>query len=375
MGTPGRIQATYQMTAATRRVALARARDLVVEQTVEVPAQCVPTPSRAMVGVVERVERAGAGRWRAHCWYDAGVVGDSVPQLFNLLFGNVSLFRGVRLVDLRLDQAALPALPGPAFGVKGLRRLCGVTGRPLLCVAAKPIGLSARELGAVCYQFAAAGTDIVKDDHGLSNQAPAPFRERVARCQDAVTRANAETGGGTLYFPNLSRGGEELWEDLDYLRSLGCRGVLMSPMLTGPDAVRAVAARGGVAVLSHPTFTGALLQGRHGIAPEILFGVLFRAIGSDGVIYPNAGGRFPLSLATCRAINQRLRGPLGALRAAFPVAGGGVSAERVPYWIRQYGPDTMFLVSSSLYAQRDTQAATARLVESIQRSSQRSSHA
>jgi ribulose-bisphosphate carboxylase large chain len=369
MNALGRIQATYQLTAPTRRAVLARARDLVVEQTVEVPTECVPPPSRTMVGAVEHIERVGPRRWRVHCSYDSGVVGDSVPQLFNLLYGNVSLQRAVRLVDLRLDQAALPALPGPAFGVEGLRRLCGVPRRPLLCAAAKPIGLSATELAGICYQFAAAGADIVKDDHGLANQARAPFRERVARCQEAVAKANAATGGKTLYFPNLSRGPVELWEDLDYVRSLDCRGALMSPMLTGPDAVRAVAARGEVAIMSHPTFTGGLLRGRHGIAPEILFGVLFRAIGSDGVIYPNAGGRFPLELATCRAINRRLREPLGAMRAAFPVAGGGVSAERVPYWIRQYGQDTMFLVGSSLYAQRDLRTATARLVESIQRSS------
>lgn len=369
MDPSGRIQATYQLTAPTRRAALARARELVVEQTVEVPAECVPPPSQAMVGAVERIERAGRGRWRVRCSYHSGVVGDNAPQLLNLLFGNVSLQRAVRLVDLRLEAAALPALPGPAFGVEGLRRLCGVARRPLLCAAAKPIGLSATELAGICYQFAVAGADIVKDDHGLCNQAAAPFRERVARCQEAVTRANGETGGGTLYFPHLSRGAAQLWEDLDYIRSLGCRGVLVSPMLMGPDSLRAVAARGEVAVLSHPTFAGGLLQRRHGIAPEILFGVLFRALGSDGVIYPNAGGRFPLPLATCRAINRRLREPLGAMRAAFPVAGGGVAAERVPYWIAQYGPDTMFLVGSSLYAQRDIRAATRRLVESLQRSS------
>jgi ribulose-bisphosphate carboxylase large chain len=209
----------------------------------------------------------------------------------------------------------------------------------------------------------------VKDDHGLANQAAAPFRERVARCQEAVTRANAKTGHRALYFPNLSRSGTELWEDLDYVRAQGCVGVLMSPMLIGPDAVRAVAARGQVAILSHPSLTGALLGARHGMAPEALFGVLFRAIGSDGVIYHNAGGRLRLPPADCRAINRRLREPHGTMRTAFPVAGGGVAADRVPYWIEQYGLDTMFLVGSSLYAQRDTQAATARLVESIQRAS------
>ena len=46
-----------------------------------------------------------------------------------------------------------------------------------------------------------------------------------------------------------------------------------------------------------------------------------------------------------------------------------MDAERVPYWIKQYGNDTMFLVGSSLYAQRDLRAATARLVDSIRRSS------
>ncbi len=368
MNRTSRIRAAYELAAPTRPAALAKARDLTVEQTVEVPADCVPSPSRPMVGRVERVERAGPSRWRVTCSYHPAIVGDSVPQLFNLLFGNVSLQRGVRLVDLELAETALGALPGPAFGVEGIRRLCGVASRPLLCAAAKPIGLSAAALAKICYQFAAAGADIVKDDHGLANQAPARFRERVARCQEAVSEANAATGGRTLYFPNLSRGASELWEDLEFVRSLGCRGVLLSPMLTGPDVVRAIAARGDVAILSHPSFAGALLQRRHGIAPEVLFGVLFRAIGSDGVIYPNAGGRFPLPLETCRAIVHRLRVPLGGLRPAFPVAGGGVAAERVPYWITQYGPDTMFLVGSSLYAQRDLRAATARLVDSIRRS-------
>ena len=47
-------------------------------------------------------------------------------------------------------------------------------------------------------------------------------------------------------------------------------------MLVGLDTVRAVAARGDVAILSHPSFAGTLLQRRHGIAPEGLFGVMMK---------------------------------------------------------------------------------------------------
>ncbi len=366
--TNDRINVVYHLAARDRRQALARARDMTVEQTVEVPVDVVPRRlRRTMVGAIERLERVSPSRWRAACSYDPAVVGDSAPQLFTLLFGNISLMPGIRLVDLHLPRGVLAEMPGPAFGIPGLRALCGSPVAPLLCAAAKPIGLSPAELARICHDFATGGVDIVKDDHGLANQPAAPFRERVARCQEAVQQANARSGGRTLYFPNLSRGVAELGDDLAYVRSLGCRGVLISPLLIGLDTVRTIAARGEVAILSHPTFTGTLLQPRHGIAPEVLFGTLFRVIGSDGVIYPNAGGRFPLSLKSCLAINQRLRAPLDGIRPAFPVAGGGVDVAHVPYWLDRYGPDTMLLVGSSLYAQRNLAAATARLVESIRR--------
>ena len=365
----GRIRATYELGAASRRKALARARELTVEQTVEVPAACVPPASRRLVGRVEAIERESARTWRVRCSYEPAVVGDSLLQLFNLLFGNASLGRGARLADLTLPRRTLTHFSGPAFGVAGLRRLCGVPDRPLLCAPAKPIGLSSAALAKICYAFAAGGADIVKDDHGLADQAAAPFQQRVARCHDAVQEANARTGGHAIYAPNLARGGPQALDDLDYALAQGCRGVLLSPLLIGPDTVRVIAARGDVAVLAHPTFTGSLLARRHGIAPAVLYGTLFRLMGSDAVIYPNAESRFPMTLADCLAINRRLRAPLGGLRTAFPVAGGGVDAARVPYWIKRYGRDTMFLVGSSLYTQRDLRAATARLVDSIRRSS------
>ena len=365
----GRIRATYKLGAASRRMALARARELTVEQTVEVPAACVPLASRRMVGRVEAIARDGARRWRVRCSNEPAVVGDSLLQLLNLLFGNASLGRGARLADVTLPRRMLAGFSGPAFGVAGVRRLCGVLDRPLLCAPAKPIGLSSAALAQICYALAAGGADIVTDDHGLADQAAAPFRERVARCHDAVREANARTGGHAIYAPNLARGGPQAFDDLAYALAQGCRGVLLSPLLLGPDTVRAVAARGDVAVLAHPAFTGSLLARRHGIAPAVLYGTLFRLMGSDAVIYPNAESRFPMTLADCLGVNHRLRAPLGRLRPAFPVAGGGVAAARVPYWIRRYGRDTMLLVGSSLYTQRDLRAATARLVDSIRRSS------
>ncbi|HKB54574.1 MAG TPA: hypothetical protein VKD22_11285, partial [Ramlibacter sp.] len=110
----GRIRTTYELVAGSRRMALVKARELTVEQTVEVPAACVPPASRRMVGRIEALARHGARGWRVRCSYDPAVVGDALLQLLNLLFGNASLGRGARLADLTLPGPLLARYSGPA---------------------------------------------------------------------------------------------------------------------------------------------------------------------------------------------------------------------------------------------------------------------
>ena len=363
-------RATYDLTSDTKADAAAKARDIAREQTVEVPEDTAPEVEARLVGRIESLEPEGSGRWRVVIAYDPVIVGGDVTELFNLLFGNISMKPSVRLVDLAFPDSMLHALPGPRFGIPGIRELCGAPRRPLVCTATKPLGLDARALAELCYRFARAGADIVKDDHNLADQTPAPFRERVERCQEAVERANRETGGRTLYFPNVTGPLTSFGARLDLTARAGCKGVLVNLMPQGVDAARAIGER-GLVVLSHPTMSGAFFGPDHGIAADILYGLLYRVIGSDGVVYTNVGGRFSyFTLELCHAINRRLRQPLGATRPAFPVPGGGVDAARIAYWIDQYGNDTMFLIGSSLLRAPDLEAATRDVVEQVKKRAQ-----
>jgi ribulose-bisphosphate carboxylase large chain len=344
----------------------AKARAIALEQTVELPVACVSAEvRRAVVGSTEAVEPVAGGRYRAVIAYPEATVGSDLLPYVNLLFGNASLKAGIRIADVEVPPGVREQAGGPRFGIAGLRALCGVEGRPLLCAAVKPVGLSARQLAEVCHAFAAGGIDIVKDDHGLADQRSAPFAERVARCQEAVARANAETGARALYAPHLFGGGSALRQQAELARQVGCVAGLVCPLLVGLDAVRELAAQSGLALLAHPALAGAYFQPDHGIAPEVLLGKLFRLAGADGVIYPNVGGRFTFTRAVCDAINVELRRPAEGLRPAFPVPAGGIDAARVPYWIEQYGPDTIFLLGASLYAQRDLRGAAARLAGAV----------
>src|SRR5256884_4078562 len=141
-----RLHVTYRISCADGEDPAAKARDIAYEQTVELPADSVsPAVVARSVGRVETLEPAGDGCWRAVISFDAGLVGaGDVPQLLNLLFGNISLKAGIELTGLEWPRALLDQLGGPRFGIDGLRSLTGVRARPLLCAAVKPVGLPSR---------------------------------------------------------------------------------------------------------------------------------------------------------------------------------------------------------------------------------------
>ena len=366
----GRIRVDYTLTCAPGEDARKKARDIAFEQTVELPERCVSQRIReAAVGEIDRLEHVDGTTWKAIISYPPLSAGSDTSQLVNLLFGNVSLKAGILVTDLMLPPTLTRAFSGPRYGIAGLRELCGVAqNAPLSCAALKPLGSSAAELARLAYEFTLGGIDIIKDDHGLSDQQTAPFRERVEQCSAMVDRANRESGGRSLYFPNLPARWSEFDSQLEFARSVGVQGILVSPMLIGLDAVRHAAQQSGVALLAHPALTGAFFQPDHGIAPDLLLGKLFRLLGCDAVIYPNVGGRFVLSAETCAAINTRLRDPWGEIKPSFPVPAGGLDARRVGHWLEQYGPDTIFLVGGSLYSVGDLVTASRNLMKAIGRS-------
>lgn len=365
---PGRIRATYLLACPDGEDPRQKTRDVAWEQTVELPPGSVSARvEERAVGRIEALQRMGGSRWRAVISYPYEACGDDLAQLLNLLWGNVSLKSGILLDELELPARILDELGGPAFGIEGVRRVSGIAKRPLLCAALKPLGSAPDELAATARDLALGGADLIKDDHSLADQPWAPFRERVRRCREAVEDANVRTGGCTLYVPNVGSSPGRIEERVARAVDEGCRGVLLNPIPLGLPTLRSMADRRDLFVLAHPSFAGGFFGSDHGLAPELLLGTLFRAAGADGVIYPNVGGRFPFDEETCRSINQSLRGPLGGLRPAFPVPGGGIDVERIPHWTEAYGKETVFLVGGSLYARPDLVDATRRLMDELER--------
>lgn len=329
-----------------------RAAAIVLEQTVELPDDAVRDPdvrARAL-GRVDRIDGE-----RVSVSWPGDVLDGSVAQWLNVLFGNVSLQPEVELVDFALPDAVLEALPGPRHGIAGWRRLLGAGDRAMTCTALKPVGADVAYLASVCRTFAKAGIDVVKDDHGLADQATAPFADRVRACVEAA-------GDDTLYVPNLIGSAREVEERYRIARAAGARAVMLEPSLLGlPTFADLVARTVDLPVIAHPAFAGATR-----VAPDTMLGTVYRLLGADAAVFPHAGGRFGYTADTCRAIADRLRRPAGHADPVLPVPAGGMTVERVPELLQFYGRDVLLLMGGTLYLAGDDLEARARaLVEAV----------
>ncbi|MEO8185930.1 MAG: RuBisCO large subunit C-terminal-like domain-containing protein, partial [Burkholderiaceae bacterium] len=274
-------------------------------------------------------------------------------QLMNMLFGNSSLQPDVELIDIEVPATLAQVWGGPNQGIAGMRRHTATYGRPLTCTALKPIGSTLEALAQLCRVFAESGIDVIKDDHGWANQRTAPFAERVPACQRAVAESNAaRSHGRSLYAPSLYGHYGEMRAQLELARREGVQLVLIAPMVCGVATLVALKREfAGMMFIAHPSLGGLR------IAPQALFGKLFRLFGADAVIFPNHGGRFSFSRDACEAIAAYNTQQWHDLKPALPTPAGGMSVERAAEMVAEYGHDSMLLIGGALLAAREQLAA------------------
>ncbi len=353
-----RFQVTYRIVADSQDDAEARAAAIALEDTVEIPRDVVPAGAieDTVLGRVEHVAAIEERVFHAKIGYHIDAAGRELPQLLNVILGNASILAGVKAIDLAPNDDVRARFPGAWFGAKGVRALTGRKTGGFVCPVIKPQGSPTEQLARLCYLTARAGADIIKEDHGLSNQDAAPFAERVLRSAEAVATANAErqADGDTtraLYFASIGGHGDQV-RDLAYAaKDAGAAGILLIPGLFGFDAMNRLAQdpEFGLPVMAHPSHLGPyVLSPDHGYSHGMLFGQLMRLAGADISVFPNFGGRFGFSERECDDIVSACRAEDGIGPAILPSPGGGMSLDRLPDMMAHYGPDCVYLMGGSL---------------------------
>ncbi len=318
-----------------------------------------------IVGQVEAIAPKENGEFEVRIALASESVGDDPGQLLNMLFGNSSLHEDVTLYDVELPCGLEQRLGGPRHGLHGLRRRAGAGTRALTCATLKPQGLSAQRLADLARRYALGGIDFIKDDHGLADQAYAPFETRVAAIAETL-RKTERPSGPARYIPSLSGDLETMRRQTSTAMAVGLDVVMVVPMIAGlSNFHRLVREHPQIAFVAHPGMAGAAR-----IAPALLLGKLFRVLGADAVIFPNYGGRFGYSPDTCRALAREALVSRDHLKPCVPVPAGGMQTGRVTGMLDFYGSAVMLLIGGALLeaGARLTEATTA-FVEQVHRHS------
>ena len=360
-----RLQAIYHIRCDARSIEN-RARAIAVEQSVEMPVAAIEDDfvRSEIVGRVEGITERQNNLYEVRVSLAAETAGRDPGQLINMLFGNTSLHDDVALTDVVLPKELIEVFGGPRHGLNALRQRVGAPVRAMTCSPLKPQGLPAAKLAELAKDFAQAGIDYIKDDHGLADQDYSPFAARLEAV--AATLRSVERSGGALarYVPSLSGDLDTMRSQIALAKDAGVDTVMVAPMIAGlSNFHRLVRENPTIAFFAHPTMAGAAR-----IAPPLLLGTLFRILGADAVIFPNYGGRFGYSPDTCRALARAALDQRDGMRAAVPVPAGGMTTDRVREMLDFYGADVMLLIGGALLeASENLREATSAFVAEVHR--------
>ena len=346
------IKASYLATAPDRDPA-ELAENIAREQSLELTRSLIPEAiAERLLGRVLAVEAVDAQRWRLDIGYPAALASAQIGQLLQLVYGNVSFYPRIRLIDLELPAELLDQLPGPLGGLPAIRDWIDVPDRALLMTVLKPRGSEPETLARLALAFARGGGDLIKDDQNLVDAELGAFRHRVATCAQALEQAAEDRGRRCLYLPHVAGSGDQLKRQLDVVTGLGLKGVVLCTWVMGLETAASAARERGLMWLSHPAMAGSFTEpDDRGIATPVLLGSLVRLAGADISIFPGIGGRIQTGHGdevdrTCRALTR----PLGPMPASLPCFGGGKTLEQAPAAAGCHGRDCAILVGGDLIA-------------------------
>jgi ribulose 1,5-bisphosphate carboxylase large subunit-like protein len=252
--------------------------------------------------------------------------GYPIEDVLCFAMGESSHVRGIkqlRLVDLELPPEMLERLPGPTYGVEGMRKRLGVDRRPFLMGPLRPeVGFSPRDYAFVTQEALTGGADIIKDDELLADPGYCPISERAGLCARAARDAEQATGEGKHYILNV---GTDLTNMQNYIRAgadAGVDGFMIHPRLT-PSLIPFARSMTEKPLVVHyecaPTFS-------NGPSSSISFGLLaklYRLSGGDLVTYPRPNKRFDIHDDDYRGCLSACLDGSFSQRRALPTATGG----------------------------------------------------
>ncbi len=189
-------------------------------------------------------------------------VGINLPVLLSTIAGGVydlSVFTGIKLIDIEFPPQYAEVYPGPQFGIEGTRKLTGVFERPIIGSIIKPcIGLTPEETAERVDALVEGGIDFVKDDEILSDAPVSPFAKRVEKVMKVIQRHADRSGRQLMYAFNISGNLDDMYRKHDIVVKHGGTCVMANVLSIGFTGLAELRKHSALPIHGHRCGFGAL---------------------------------------------------------------------------------------------------------------------
>ncbi|MCD6300813.1 MAG: type III ribulose-bisphosphate carboxylase [Staphylothermus sp.] len=319
----------------------------------------------------------GDGSWIVRIAYPVELFEKgNLPGLLASIAGNVfgmKRVEGLRLEDIYLPKAFLEDFKGPGKGIDGVKKIFGVTNRPIVGTVPKPkVGYSPEEVEKLAYEILVGGMDYIKDDENLTSPSYCKFEKRAEAIMRAIDKAEKETGERKVWFANVTSDIREIEKRMKLVADYGNPYIMVDVVVTGWGAlnyIRDLAEEYGLAIHAHRAMHAAFTRNPyHGISMYVL-AKLCRIIGVDQLHIGTAGvgklegGKIDV-IRYARILREKhfkpdpddvfhLEQNMYHIKPAMPVSSGGLHPGNLPGVIEALGTDLVIQVGGGVLGHPD----------------------
>lgn len=278
----------------------------------------------------------------------------NMPNILSSVAGNIfglAAVKHLRLEDVQFPRRLVGGFLGPAYGIKGVRRILKVNDRPLVGTIIKPkLGLRSRDHANVAYEAWRGGCDLVKDDENLASQRFNSFEERVRLTLQMRDRAESETGEKKVYMPNVTAEAEEMLRRAELVKELGGTHAMIDIITCGFSGFQALRKKNlGLVIHAHRAGHAAFTRiASHGIAMKVVAKAA-RIVGADQLHVGTVVGKMSETKKEVLENVEAIKEPLHGLKPVFPVASGGLHPGLVPELIEIFGKDLIIQAGGGIH--------------------------
>lgn len=286
--------------------------------------------------------RGGAGKYfrgEVEISWPLENFGVNLPTVLAGVSGNLyelAQFSGLKLLSISVPGSFAASFRGPAFGVEGSRKLCGVTDGPMIGTIIKPsIGLSPTQTAEIVKTLANAGIDFVKDDELMANPPHSPFKKRVDAVTAVINEHAQRAGRKVMVAFNITADFDEMQRNYDYIVNAGGTCAMISINHVGLAATKKICDRGQLAIHAHRNGFGALHRHPYVGVDFPAYAAIWRLAGVDQLHVNGIDNKFWEPDDSVVASIEACRAPMHQLKPLLPVISSGQTGLQAPETYRR----------------------------------------